>query len=174
MWKRCGSREIRKTREPLLKKGDRTMDTVTQKKYEILLVEDNWSDAMLTKLAFIESRFSGNLHLVTDGEQALSFLKREEPYLEAPMPDLILLDLNLPRMDGRAFLRRVKNLPQFQDLKVVVLTSSKLDTDIREVIGMNADGYLVKPLDLYGFFNVVKGLTDYLVKSKALPRKPVW
>ncbi|HXL74029.1 MAG TPA: response regulator [bacterium] len=146
----------------------------TAKVFEILLVEDNWGDALLTKIAFKESRFSGNLNIVTDGEQALSFLKREDTYREAPLPDLILLDLNLPRMDGRTFLRRMKSEEKFRDLKVVVMTSSKLDSDFREIADMKVEGYLVKPLDLYGFFKVVEDLTDFLVNSKALPVKSVW
>jgi CheY-like chemotaxis protein len=150
------------------------MNICADKKYEILLVEDNWGDALLTKIAFRESRFRGNLSIVTDGEQALSFLNREDPYRKAPLPDLILLDLNLPRMDGRTFLRRLKSQEKFRELKVVVLTSSKLDSDFREVVEMKTNGYLVKPLDLYGFFQMVRDLTDFLVKSKALPVKSVW
>lgn len=150
------------------------MNLIANRKFEILLIEDNWGDALLTKIAFRESKFRGNLNIVTDGEQALSFLNREDPYHKAPLPDLILLDLNLPRMDGRTFLRRLKSQEKFCELKVVVLTSSKLDSDFREVIGMNANGYLVKPLDLYGFFKLVRDLTDFLEKSKALPMKSVW
>jgi len=149
------------------------MDKKAGKKFEVLLVEDNWGDALLMKIAFEERKFLGRLNIVTDGEQALSFLNREDRYSKAPVPDLIVLDLNFPRMDGRAFLRRVKSHPRFTDLKVVVLTSSKLDSDVREVIGMNVNGYLVKPLDLYGFFNIVQDLMDFLVKSKALPMKTV-
>jgi CheY-like chemotaxis protein len=150
------------------------MNLSANRKFEILLIEDNWGDALLTKIAFKESKFRGNLNIVTDGEQALSFLNREDPYHKAPLPDLILLDLNLPRMDGRAFLRRLKSQEKFRELKVVVLTSSKLDSDFREVIEMNANGYLVKPLDLYGFFKLVQNLTDFLEKSKALPMKSAW
>lgn len=149
------------------------MNLTANKKFEILLVEDNWGDALLVKIAFREKRFYGNLNIVTNGEQALSFLNREDSYHRAPLPDLILLDLNLPRMDGRTFLRRIKSQEKFRDLKVVVLTSSKLDSDFREILDMNANGYLVKPLDLYGFFNLVQDLTDFLAKSKALPLKSV-
>jgi CheY-like chemotaxis protein len=150
------------------------MNQTAGKKYEVLLVEDNGSDALLTKIAFRENRFCGNLNIVTDGEQALAFLNREDPYLHAPLPDLILLDLNLPRMDGRTFLRRVRAQEKFRDLKVVVLTSSKLDSDFREVTDLSANAYLVKPLDLHGFFKLVRDLTDFLVNSKALPPKSVW
>ncbi len=149
------------------------MNPTNGKKYEVLLVEDNGSDALLTKIAFRENRFYGNLSIVTDGEQALLFVNREDPYLHAPLPDLILLDLNLPRMDGRTFLRRLRAQEKFRDLKVVVLTSSKLDSDLREIKDLSANAYLVKPLDLYGFFRLVGDLTDFLKESKALPTQSV-
>ncbi len=147
------------------------MNIADKNKFEILLVEDSWSDALLAKVAFGKSKFSPNLNIVCDGEQALSFLNQEEPYSKAPRPDLILLDLNLPRMDGRTFLRRLKCHQKFMDLKVAVLTSSQLDSDIREVADMKLCGYLIKPLDLVGFFRIARDLKDFLMESKALPMK---
>ncbi len=140
------------------------------KKFEILLVEDNWGDALLMREAFRESGLVVKLSIVTDGEQALAFLNREGIFAEASRPDLILLDLNLPRMDGRGFLRRIKTHPAFQDLQVVVLTTSKLDSDIREVSERDIRGYIVKPVDLDGFLKVTRSLGDFLMKSTDLPR----
>jgi chemotaxis family two-component system response regulator Rcp1 len=172
MWKKFGSEGL----EPAsryFKKGSREMNKSAKKKFEILLVEDNWADVLLAKIAFKKSKFAGNLNIVTDGEQALLFLNQEDPYSKVPVPDLVLLDLNLPRMDGRTFLRRVKSQPKFMDLKIVVLTSSQLDSDVREVLDMRANGYLVKPLELQGFFKMVDDLMDFLVNSKALPLKSI-
>ncbi len=139
-----------------------------QRTFEILLVEDNFADAQLMKIAFQQGHFSANLHIVGDGEQALAFLKQEDRYGGTALPDLVLLDLNLPRMDGRTLLRRIRSLPQFENLKLVVLSSSRLETDIREVKNLNAQAYLVKPLDLYGFFRLVENLQNYLVNDQPL------
>jgi two-component system, chemotaxis family, response regulator Rcp1 len=134
---------------------------------EVLFVEDSWGDVFLMREAFRDSRFPVNLNIVTDGEEALAFLKRENKHMEAPEPDLVLLDLNLPRMDGRVLLRRIKAHPRFKLLPVVVLTSSKLDTDMREVLGMEVDQYLVKPADLQGFRATTRQLWDFWQNSKA-------
>lgn len=146
------------------------MSTLTtgQETYEILLVEDNIADAQLMKIAFQHGHFLANLHIVGDGETALAFLNQEDRYGGAALPDLVLLDLNLPRMDGRTLLRRIRALPQFEGLKLVVLSSSKLETDIREVMDLNAKAYLVKPLDLYGFFRLVENLQNYLTHNHPL------
>jgi CheY-like chemotaxis protein len=149
------------------------VNRTAKKRFEILLVEDNLGDAIRTKIAFRKKEFSGNLNMVTDGEQALSFLNREGPFLKAPPPDLILLDLNLPRMDGRTFLRRVRSHVKFKDLKVVVLSGSQLDSDVREAVDMGANGYLVKPPDIFGFLKMLDDLADFLERDKALPLKSV-
>ena len=135
------------------------------KTLEILLVEDSWGDVLLLREAFQESRLPVNLNIVTDGEDALAYLNGESKYTGSPMPDLVLLDLNLPRMDGRALLRRVKNHPRFKRLPVVVLTSSALESDIREVNEMKANSYLVKPADLKGFHEIARKLWDFWLKS---------
>jgi len=126
------------------------------------------------KVAFSKCRFLSNLNIVTDGEQALAFLNREDKHVLAPLPDLILLDLNLPRMDGRTFLRRIKSAAQFSNLKVVVLSGSRLGTDVREVTDMQINGYLVKPLDLNGFYQIAKDLENFLLNSKPLPLCVEW
>lgn len=150
------------------------MNTPSNKTLEILLVEDNWGDALLMKTAFKKRKFEANLTIVTDGEQALAYLNREDKYHSAPLPDLILLDLNMPRMDGRAFLRRVKRQAHFSALKVVVLSVSQLDSDFREMSDMRIDGYLVKPRDLYGFYQMMKDLEDFLLHCKPLPQRTEW
>ena len=137
------------------------------KTIEVLLVEDSWGDVVLMRDAFREKHLPVNLNIVTDGEDALAYLNREPKYVQHPKPDLILLDLNLPRMDGRAFLRRVKNHPRFKAIPVVVLTSSRLETDIREVFEMNADQYLVKPTDLKGFHETARQLWQLWQKHVA-------
>lgn len=135
------------------------------KTVEVLLVEDSWGDVLLLREAFRDSGLPVNLNIVTDGEDALAYLNREPKYAGSPVPNLVLLDLNLPRMDGRALLRRVKNHPRFKSLPVVVLTSSTLESDIREVNEMKANSYLVKPADLRGFHEIAHNLWDYWLKT---------
>ena len=134
----------------------------------VLLVEDSWGDALLMRQALRDANLPFHLSIVTDGEDALAFLNHEGKYSGSSQPDLVVLDLNLPRMDGRVFLRRAKESPLFQNLPIVILTSSQLDSDIREVQGLNADSYMVKPTDLNGFLRVARNLWDFWFKWKAL------
>lgn len=143
--------------------------TAFHRTVEILLVEDSMGDIVLMREAFRDSRLPVNLNVVTDGEEALAYLKGEPKYAESPRPHFILLDLNLPRMDGRALLRRIKAHPRFKGLPVVVFTSSKLDSDIREVFEMHADHYVVKPSDLKGFHEIVRQLWEFWLNSKGPP-----
>lgn len=138
-------------------------------RFEILLVEDNSGDVFLLKKAFQESLVAAHLNIVTDGEEALAFLNREDRFKEAPAPDIVLLDLNLPRMDGRAVLRRIKSHPKFRTIPVIVLTSSRLESDVREAYEMSANGYLMKPLDLRGFQETARSLRDFWFKRVVLP-----
>jgi CheY-like chemotaxis protein len=143
--------------------GKMIITTPAMKDYEILLIEDCWADVLLMKMAFQKCKFGANLNILSDGEKALAFLKHEPPYQKAAKPDLVLLDLNMPRMDGRVFLRRVKALPKLAKLKLIVISGSKLESDIREVMDMNVKAFLEKPMDLYGFFRLVESLKKYLV-----------
>lgn len=133
--------------------------------FQILLVEDSWGDVLLMREAFRESRLTARLNIVTNGEEALAYLNREPRYAEAVTPDLILLDLNLPRMDGRIFLRRLRNHPRLKGLTVVVLTSSDLDSDLREVKELEAQGYIRKPSDLNGFLQTARILKQHWLKG---------
>jgi len=130
------------------------------KDVEVLLVEDNWGDVFLMKEALREAALPVRLSIVTDGEEALAYLTREVLYRVPSRTALVLLDLNLPRMDGRILLRRIKEEPLLRDLPVVVLSSSRLETDIRETLGMRASDYFVKPSDLHGFQETVKRLWE--------------
>jgi chemotaxis family two-component system response regulator Rcp1 len=138
----------------------------------ILAVEDNPGDVLLLTEAFKEGRIRAQLNVVTNGEEALDYLQGTGRHAEARIPDLILLDLNLPRMDGRALLRRLKSDPAFQSLPVIVLSSSSLATDIREAYDMNASCYIVKPSDLDGFFKVANSLRDFWFSQVRLPSRP--
>ena len=142
---------------------------IEKRKFEILLVEDNLGDVILTKVAFKENRIPGSLNIVGDGEQALNYLNRLGKFIDAKTPDFILLDLNLPRMDGRTFLRQVKSEGLFKSIPVIVLTSSKLDSDIREVYEMNANCYIVKPSDLDGYIVTAKKIHDFWMNLVRFP-----
>jgi chemotaxis family two-component system response regulator Rcp1 len=136
---------------------------------EILLVEDNLGDILLLMEAFRESGVKANLKVVGDGEEAMKYLHREGPYAETRAPDFILLDLNLPRMDGRAFLRQMKGEERLRSIPVIVLSSSRLESDVRESYDMNASCYIPKPIDIHGFLRAVKSLNDFWMGHVQLP-----
>ncbi len=136
---------------------------------EILLVEDNPGDARLAKEALLDAKVHNNLHVVTDGLEALAFLNREAPYAEAPRPDLILLDLNLPRKDGREVLAYIKAEERFKRIPVVVLTTSEAEEDILKVYNLNANCYITKPVDLDQFIKVVRTIQDFWLTIVKLP-----
>ena len=133
------------------------------------MVEDNLGDTILMKVAFKENRVPGNLNVLGDGEQALDYLNRQGKFADAKTPDFILLDLNLPRMGGREFLRQVKREGLFKSIPIIVLTSSKLDSDIREVYEMNANCYIVKPSNLDGYIKTAKIIQDFWMNLVQFP-----
>ncbi|MDD3610437.1 MAG: response regulator [Halothiobacillaceae bacterium] len=137
--------------------------------FTVLLVEDEAADAYLIRLAFEESHVLVNLQHVQDGVEAFEYLEQQGRFQDAPPPDLILLDLNMPRMDGRAFLARQKADPRFRRIPVVVLTTSDAESDIVASYDLGAAGFIVKPLDIDDFLLKVKGLEDYWV---TLVRRP--
>jgi CheY-like chemotaxis protein len=127
----------------------------------ILLVEDNPSDVLLTQIAIKQCKLLNSLHVAEDGEDALAFLRREDPHIGAPRPDIILLDLNLPRMDGRELLAIIKKDPQLRTIPVVVLTTSDAETDVVQSYSLHANAYITKPVDMNQFVRIVKGIDDF-------------
>lgn len=138
-------------------------------KLTVLLVEDEPADAHLVRLAFEEGHVLADLHHVLDGVEAFAFLRREGAYAHAPTPELILLDLNMPRMDGRQFLRKIKDDPILHTLPVVVLTTSDAERDMLDSYDHFAAGYIVKPVDVDDFIKVVRGIGDYWINLVRLP-----
>ena len=143
---------------------------VVAKPIEILLVEDNPGDARLAMEALKEARVRNNLSIVGNGEAALTFLRREREHTGAPRPDLILLDLNLPRKSGREVLQEIKADPEFQRIPVVVLTTSQAEEDIARAYDLKANCFITKPVDLDQFFNVIKTIEDFWLTVVKLPQ----
>ncbi|WP_067451642.1 response regulator [Actinomadura macra] len=137
---------------------------------EVLLVEDDPGDILLTVEAFEHNKVNNTLHVVNDGEQAMTFLRREGEYADAPRPDLVLLDLNLPRKDGREVLQDVKNDTDLRRIPVVVLTTSEADEDILRSYDLHANAYVTKPVDFDRFISVVRKIDDFFVSVVKLPR----
>jgi two-component system, chemotaxis family, response regulator Rcp1 len=138
----------------------------------ILLVEDNLGDVELTREGLEEGKVLNELHVVHDGEAALAFLRREGVHAAAPRPDLILLDLNLPRMDGHEVLAAIKGEERLRSIPVVVLTTSKADEDILQSYDLHANCYISKPINFGSFIDVVKGIEQFWFTMVALPRQP--
>jgi two-component system, chemotaxis family, response regulator Rcp1 len=137
---------------------------------EILLVEDNPGDVRLTQEVLKEGKVNNNLNVVDDGIKALAFLSKEPPYTNVPHPDLILLDLNLPRKDGREVLQIIKADQQLRRIPVVVLTTSQAEQDIVQAYNLHANCYISKPIDLDQFIRVVKSIEEFWLTIVKLPR----
>jgi chemotaxis family two-component system response regulator Rcp1 len=138
---------------------------------EILLVEDNAGDIELTREGLASAKMSNNLHVVLDGFQALAFLRREGAYADAVRPDLILLDLNLPKKDGREVLAEIKQDDDLRIIPVVVLTTSKADEDIIKSYKQYANSYITKPVDFAGFTQIVQAIDNFWFSVVVLPPK---
>jgi CheY-like chemotaxis protein len=136
---------------------------------EVLLVEDNEDDVVLTKLAFDRAGAPVRLHHVGNGTAAMQFLRRQPPHADAPAPDLVLLDLNMPVMDGRAVLAQVRADEALRQLPVVVLTTSAREEDVKQCWRLGCSGYVVKPVDLAEFFEVVRAISTYWCSVIRLP-----
>ena len=136
---------------------------------EILLVEDNPGDVRLTREALREGKVRNNLAVASDGVEAVAYLRKEGEYASAVRPDLILLDLNLPRKDGREVLEEIKGDPFLRNIPVVVLTSSQADDDIACVYDLHANCYVTKPMDLDQFIRVVESIEDFWFTIVKLP-----
>ena len=137
---------------------------------EILLVEDNPGDVLLTREALNGVKIYNNLHVAVDGDEALAFLHKEGEYASAPRPDLILLDLNLPRRDGREVLAEIKQDEQLMTIPVVILTTSTDEEDVLKTYQLHANCYITKPLDLDQFVKVVRSVEDFWLSIVRLPK----
>jgi CheY-like chemotaxis protein len=135
----------------------------------VFLVEDNPADVEMTRLSLEETRVAHRLHVAYDGDQALDFLQRRGPYADAPRPDLTLLDLNLPRTDGRAVLAAIKNDESLKEIPVVVLTTSSSDRDISAAYKMHANSYITKPTGLDRWVELFRSINDFWFKTVKLP-----
>jgi CheY-like chemotaxis protein len=136
---------------------------------EILLVEDNPGDVRLTQEAFKEGRCLNRLHVARDGEEAMDVLRRRGPHAGAARLDLILLDLNLPRRDGRSILEEIKTDSELKRIPVVVLTTSKAEEDILRTYNLNANCYITKPVDVDEFFSIVRSIENFWLSIVSLP-----
>jgi chemotaxis family two-component system response regulator Rcp1 len=138
---------------------------------EVLLVEDSPGDVRLTQEAFHAAKMSVHLHIATDGVEAMAFLRREGAYAHAPRPDLTLLDLNMPRMDGRAVLALIKEDNNLKTIPTVILTTSGSEEDIRKSYQLHANCYFTKPVQLDEFENLVKSINDFWLTKVTLPQQ---
>lgn len=139
------------------------------KPVQILLVEDNEGDIYLTQEAFKEDKFKNELSIVRDGEEAISYLLKEEPFANATTPDMILLDINLPKMNGKEVLRVIKSHSLFKTIPVVMLTTSSSEKDVFESYSGYANCYIVKPVKLESFISVVKSIENFWISIVTLP-----
>ena len=143
-----------------------------QRPIEILLVEDSPGDIWLTREALMQGPVDKNISVVTNGEQALEFVRRRGQFASASRPDLVLLDLNLPRRDGLEVLREIKSDPELSAITVIVLTTSEAPIDVNSAYDLNANCYVVKPVDLEEFTVTIRGIEDFWMNVAALPTAP--
>ena len=140
--------------------------------FEVLLVEDSPGDVRLTREAFKDAKVHINLNVASDGAEAMDFLKRKGKHSDVPRPDLILLDLNLPKKDGREVLEEIKQSPVLKSIPVVILTTSASDEDILRSYRLHANCYITKPVGLDGFLEVVKSIDTFWLSVVKLPHEP--
>ena len=136
---------------------------------DILMVEDNPADVRLTQEAFRESNIYSNLHVVSDGVEAMAYLRREGTYAGNTMPNLIFLDLNLPRKNGQEVLAEIKSDEVFKQIPVIVLTTSQADSDIQESYALHANAYVVKPRDMEKFSDALRSIDRFWTVTASLP-----
>lgn len=139
---------------------------------EILLAEDNDNDVELMRVGFEKAKLAINLHRVKDGEKCMAFLRKEGAYADTPTPDLLLLDLNMPRMDGREVLAEICGDDRLRHLPVVILTTSESESHILELYRLRCSSYIVKPVDFEQFARAIKALSDYWFTVVVLPKAP--
>lgn len=141
----------------------------TRRPIEILLVEDNAGDVRLTVEAFRDAKVRNNMAVVRDGVEAMQYLRQEGEFSDNERPDVILLDLNLPRMDGREVLAKLKKDPSLKNIPVVILTTSEAESDILQAYELHANCYITKPVDLEQFVTVVKSIEEFWFEIVKLP-----
>lgn len=146
-----------------------TQTSEMERVVEILLVEDNPADVLLMQEALRDGKILNNLYVASNGDEALDFLYRKGAYQDAPRPDLIMLDLNLPKKDGREVLAEIKNDPELKSIPVVVITTSKSEEDVFKSYNLHANCYITKPVRLSQFFQVVKDIEDFWFTLVKLP-----
>jgi CheY-like chemotaxis protein len=144
---------------------------VSEGMIEVLLVEDDPGDVLMTQEAFADYKVANRLTVVSDGESAMAYLRKEGEHAGAPTPDLVLLDLNLPRMDGREVLAELKEDPELRRVPVVVLTTSEAEEDILRSYNLYANAYVTKPVDFERFIDVVRKIDDFFVSVVRLPSR---
>ena len=142
-----------------------------ERQIEVLLVEDDPGDVMMTREAFQDYKLQNQLHVVSDGAEAMEFLRQEGEYAGRPRPNLVLLDLNLPRMDGRQVLEAIKSDPDLASIPVVVLTTSENEDDVLRSYSLHANAYVTKPVDFARFIEVIRQIDDFFVTVVRLPRR---
>ena len=136
---------------------------------QVLLVEDDPGDVLMTREAFEDNKVANELHVVNDGAEALAFLRKEGAFAGAPTPDLVLLDLNLPRVDGREVLAAVKADAELRQIPIVVLTTSEAEEDVLRSYALHANAYVTKPVDFDRFIEVVRKIDEFFVSVVRLP-----
>ena len=142
-----------------------------RKEIDVLLVEDDPGDVLMTREAFEENKVANRLAVVSDGESAMAYLRKQGQYADAPTPDLVLLDLNLPRMDGREVLAAMKRDDSLRSIPVVVLTTSEAEEDVLRSYALHANAYVTKPVDFQRFIDVVRQIDDFFVLVVRLPAR---
>ena len=145
------------------------VDVTSSKVIDVLMVEDDDGDILMTKEAFEYYKVQNRLHVVTDGEQALQFLRRQGPYADAPRPGLILLDVNLPRVSGLEVLAELKNDPDLLVIPVVMLTTSRAEEDIVRSYSLHANAFVTKPVDFEHFMEAIRQIDNFFLTLVCLP-----
>ncbi|MEJ8842518.1 response regulator [Lacibacter sp. H375] len=135
------------------------------KEVEVLLVEDNQGDDLLTREAFFSWELKNRIVTLKDGEEALRYLNREQPYSDVSKPDLVILDINLPKIDGKQVLRFIKTCDKLKHVPVVIFSSSGMESDLEEINELNADYYLQKPVDLGGYFEAIQTIQNFWMNN---------
>jgi CheY-like chemotaxis protein len=142
----------------------------TPRPIDVLLIEDDPGDQLITREAFEHNKIHNKLHIARDGEEGLNFLYQRNGYEKSPRPDLILLDLNLPKYDGRQLLERIKSDPDLYHIPIVVLTTSSAEEDILRSYKLHANAYVTKPVDLDQFMSAVRQIDEFFVQVVKLPK----